>query len=150
MSKEYWNGVLNRLPNFLDRMGKMCMQVSMMDYQMRNSCCHGGSIFGMRGMYSPYGYPSLGGCAGGFGGMAGHYGSYWDNQGMMSSIYGNLPSQSSGAYTPSLGAQNSNLLDPEDPEFFANINRVIDSSAAQTTSQTQSEAPSPAPSQNPT
>ena len=139
MSKEYWNGVLNRLPNFCKNMGDLCMKTSMMDYQMRNSCCHGGSIWGgpggYYGGYSPYNR----GCYGGNGGAS----NYWNTAGMMQSIYGDYGSQ--GSYYDI------------DPAFQQGIqNAIAGATATQTSSsvatpteqQTVTQTPTPTPTQS--
>ena len=122
MSKQYWNGVLNRLPNFLDKMGKSFMQTATMQYAMKRSgCCR------FNGMYASIfgGYPGM---FGNYSGMYGNYtssisglggsrGSYWDNQGMYQSIYGN--------YSGNNGSSIS------DNEFQAGLEQILQESQQQ-------------------
>jgi hypothetical protein len=135
MSKEYWNGVMNRLPNFLNKMGNLCMQTSMMDYQMRNSCCHGGSIWG-----GPGGY--YGGYPGYYGGGNGGASNYWNSAGMMQSIYGDMGSQGSYAGVDPVfqqGIQNA-IAGATVPQSSASVATPTE---AQTTAQTPTQTPTP-------
>ncbi|MEE3348847.1 MAG: hypothetical protein VZR09_02295 [Candidatus Gastranaerophilaceae bacterium] len=126
MSKAYWNGVLNRLPDFCRNMGKTAMMGAMMaeynSHRHHHFCC-GPSIWG------------------GFGpGMGDGY--YWNNMAGMGGMYPMMGSCGGyqGGYMNQGMAQNLNYGNNQliSPDYIqARMNSIYNSQSTQNSSQNQ-------------
>ena len=132
MSKQYWNGVLSRLPEFCQNMTKIGLTAAMVDQQQR--CCRNTSIF-------PFAYGMMNNMGMGMG-MSGA--DYWNMSGFMPGGCTQIPNMGNmggypmgmggypmgmGGYPTEMGAypsmgMNNPILSFDNPSFTEGLRRI--------------------------
>ena len=132
MSKQYWNGVLSRLPEFCQNMTKIGLTAAMVDQQQR--CCRNTSIF-------PFAYGMMNNMGMGMG-MNGA--DYWNMTGFMPGGCTQIPNMGNmggypmgmggypmgmGGYPTEMGAypsmgMNNPILSFDNPSFTEGLRRI--------------------------